>query len=206
MSGNTLKFDDVEFNKKAFHASKQSIGIHSADSNIIVIFDKFKHNDRDAKYFIGYANDDVDRPLYVELPQMNGCRKYFDNGGKNMSPAIEDGSVLIKYNKMWNKITETLGITLHSMPVYDEKHIKTKAKTFDGVVNTVIWSNKIPKEGIHYTTCIAAINIDSVMKMDQKDFPQAYLEECRYEIKKEKMVRFIDAEFELDDSDSFDSE
>ena len=61
MSGNTSKFDDVEFNKKSFHASKQSIGIHSADSNIIVISDKFKHNDRDAKYFIGYANDDVDR-------------------------------------------------------------------------------------------------------------------------------------------------
>ena len=44
------------------------------------------------------------------------------------------------------------------------------------------------------------------MKMDEKDFPQAYLEEGRYEIKKEKMVRFIDAELELDDSDSFDSE
>ena len=44
------------------------------------------------------------------------------------------------------------------------------------------------------------------MKMDEKDFPQAYLEECRYEIKKEKVVGFIDAELELDDSDSFDSE
>ena len=57
---------------------------------------------------------------------------------------------------------------------------------------------------MHYT-CIAAINIDSDVKMDKKNYPQVYLEECRYEIKKKKMVRFIDAELELDDYDSFDS-
>ena len=33
-----------------------------------------------------------------------------------------------------------------------------------------------------------------------------YLEECSYEIKKKRINRFIDAEFELDDFDSFDFE
>ena len=40
--------------------------------------------------------------------------------------------------------------------------------------------------------------------MDKKNYPQAYLKECKYEIKIKKMTRFID--FELDYSgDSNDS-
>ena len=44
------------------------------------------------------------------------------------------------------------------------------------------------------------------MKMDKKNYPQVYLEECKYERKKEKMTRFINVELDLDDSgDSDDS-
>ena len=42
--------------------------------------------------------------------------------------------------------------------------------------------------------------------MDKNNYPQVYLEECRYEIKKKKMTRVIDAELELDDFDGSDSE
>ena len=42
--------------------------------------------------------------------------------------------------------------------------------------------------------------------MDKKNYPQAYLKECKYEIKIKKMTRFIDFELDLDDSgDSNDS-
>ena len=44
---------------------------------------------------------------------------HFENGGKNMSFMIEDDSVLIKYNEIWNKIKKTLNIKFHSMPIYD---------------------------------------------------------------------------------------
>ena len=40
---------------------------------------------------------------------------------------------------------------------------KAKLKAFNDVVSTVFSDDKIPKESVHYT-CIAAINIDSVMK------------------------------------------
>ena len=53
---------------------------------------------------------------------------------------------------------------------------------------------------MHYT-CIACITIDSVMRMDKKYFPQVYLEECKYKIKKIQMPRFINTELESD-SDS----
>ena len=39
--------------------------------------------------------------------------------------------------------------------------------------------------------CIAFVTIDSVMKMEKKNYPQVYLEECKYRIKKIKMSRFI---------------
>ena len=90
-------------------------------------------------------------------------------------------------------------------PVYDKKYIKAKVKEFNGVVNTKFWDDKVPKESEH-CTCIANINIDSVMKIEKKNFPQVYLEECKYKIKKKKMSRFIDAELELDDSNNYNYE
>ena len=43
-------------------------------------------------------------------------------------------------------------------------------------------------------TCIACITIDSVMKMEKKNYPQFYLEECKYRVKKRKMTKFIEVE------------
>ena len=52
----------------------------------------------------------------------------------------------------------------------------------------------------HYI-CIPAIDIDSVSKIDKKAYPQVYLEECKYKLKKRKIVSFIDSEIIDDDSD-----
>ena len=57
----------------------------------------------------------------------------------------------------------------------------------------------------HYI-CIPAIDIDSVLKTDKKAYPQAYLEECKYKLKKRKVVSFIDSEIIDDDSDYDDSD
>ena len=56
--------------------------------------------------------------------------------------------------------------------------------------------NGIPKENMYYT-CIVCITIDSVMRMDKKNYPQVYLE-CKYKIKKIQMSRFINTELDLD--------
>ena len=42
-------------------------------------------------------------------------------------------------------------------------------------------------EGVNYT-CIACINIDSVMRIEKKNYPQVYLEESKYKIKKQKKI------------------
>ena len=195
MSEKTLKFGNIEVNKQKIHTSKQVINLNLVEINKIVISDKFKHRGKGFKYFIGYKDDNIVKPLCIILPQISGYIKYFENGGKNMSFMIEDDSVLVKYDEIWNNVKKALNITFHSMPVYDEKYIKSKIKEFNGVVNTNFWGNKISKEGVNHT-CIACISIYSVMKMEKKNYPQFYLEECKYKIKKINMPEFIDTELE----------
>ena len=48
-----------------------------------------------------------------------------------------------------------------------------------------------------------SLHIDSVLKIDKKAYPQAYLEECKNKLKKRKPVSFID--FEIIDNDSDDN-
>ena len=72
------------------------------------------------------------------------------------------------------------------------------------MINTLFSDNEISKERNTYI-CIAAISIDSVLKVDKKNYPQVYLEQCKYKIKRRKPADFIDAEVDLssDDSDGF---
>ena len=167
---------------------------------------KFKHIDDGFKYFIVYLHDDdVIRPLCIILPQMSGYIKFFDNGGKNMSFKIEDESVYLKHTENWNKIKGSLNSKFYSQPIYDDKYIKTKVKAFSSMINTLFSGNEISKERNHYI-CIAVICIDSVLRVDKKNYPQFYLEQCKYKIRKRKPVNFIDAEVDLNSYESDDSE
>ena len=114
-----------------------------------------------------------------------------------MSFLIKDDDVLDKYNEIWNKIKKTLNIKFHSMPIYDKKCIKGKVREFSGVIKTNFLGDEIPKENVHYAY-IACITIDSVMRMEKKDYPQVYLEECKYKIKKINMIKFINTKLESD--------
>ena len=119
-----------------------------------------------------------------------------------MSFMVKDDNALDKYNKIWDKIKEKLNIKFHSMPVYDKIYIKAKVSEFDGKIKTNFLGDGLPKENIHYTR-MACVAIDSVMRMDRKNYPQVYLEECKYKVKKIQMSRFINAELESDsESDS----
>ena len=59
----------------------------------------------------------------------------------------------------------------------------------------------MPEEKNHYI-CIPAIYIDSVLKIDKRAYPQAYLEQCKYKLKKRRPVNFIDFEIIDHSSDS----
>ena len=202
MSSKTIKFGDKEINKKEFYSSKQAILLDSIDLNKLVVSNKWKINDTTYKYLYGYLNNDTIQPLCVILPQMNGYIKYFDDGGNNMSFVADDEEIYEKYNEIWEVIRKLLKVKFTVVPVRDDKYIVAKLKIFNEINRTTFTDNVIPIGKNHYT-CIPAIDIDSVLKVDNKRaYPQAYLEQCKYKLKKRKHVNFIDDEIIDDDSDS----
>ena len=96
-SKKTLKIDNIRVNKKEFHKSKQSIHLVNVDQ--IVVSDKIKDSDDGFKYFIGYKEGEIVKPLCIILPQMSGYIKYFENSGKNTCFVTKDDLCLNKYNE-----------------------------------------------------------------------------------------------------------
>ena len=203
MNSQKIKFGDKEVDKKTFYSSKEAILLDSVDLSKIVVSSKWKLNDTTYKYFCGYLNNDgIIKPLCVILPQMNGYIKYFGNGGKNMSFVTDDEKVYEKYDEIWNVVKIFLKLKFAASPIQDDKYILAKLKIFKKRNLTTFNNNNIvPTEKNHYI-CIPAIDIDSVLKIDKKAYPQAYLEECKYKLKKRKVASFIDFEIIDDDSDS----
>ena len=198
MISQKIKFGDNEVDKKEFYLSKQAILLDSVDLSKIVVSNKWKINDTTYKYFCGYLNNDVIQPLCVILPQMSGYIKYFDDCGKNMSFVTDDKEVYEKYSEIWNIVKKRLKLNFFVNPVRNDTYIISELKIFNG---TTFTNNAIPIEKTHYT-CISAIDIDSVLKIEKGAYPQTYLEQCKYKLKKRKTINFIDSEIIDDDSDS----
>ena len=91
------------------------------------------------------------------------------------------------------------------MHFYDEQYIKAKVREFNGVIKTNFLGDEVPKENEHYT-CIVCITIDSVMRMEKKNYPQIYLEECKCKIKKTKSANFIKAELDPESESELESD
>ena len=100
MREKTLKSNNIRLHKKEFHKSKEPTDLMSIIVDQIVVSDKFKHNNEGFKYFIGYLEGGIVKPLCIILPQMSGYIKYFENGGKSMSFFIKDDEVWEKFDKI----------------------------------------------------------------------------------------------------------
>ena len=133
---------------------------------------------------------------------MNGNIKRFDDRGKNMSFVTYDEEIYEKYNEIWEVVRKILKLKFTVGQVRDNKYIIAKLKIFNKVNRTTFTDNAIPIERNYYT-CIPAMDIDSVLKIDNKRvYPQAYLEKCKYKLKKRRVVNFIDEEIIDEDSEN----
>ena len=72
------------------------------------------------------------------------------------------------------------------------------------MIKTLFDGNEIPKEKIEYA-CIACVSVDSVFKVDKKYFPQVYLEQCKYNVKKREIKSFID-DYKIDLDSDYESD
>ena len=88
----------------------------------------------------------------------------------------------------------------------DDKHIKTKIKTYKDSITTSFYnkkgSKKIPEEKVPQK-CLSIIILDSIIYAYEKYYPQIFLEECKYAKENIKTKNYIDNELKSEsDSDS----
>ena len=75
-------------------------------------------------------------------------------------------------------------------PLYNEKCLKAKIKSYNGKINTNFPINKIPREGSQFI-CLSVILIDSVFRAGTNFYPQGFLEECKYVANEKKIPKYI---------------
>ena len=138
------------------------------------------------------------------LPKMSEYRKDFDDT-KYMSFLIKNEELLEKYYEIWDKVRNNIKSGFDSEPVYNEKHLKTEIKFYEGKINTNFYGDNVPKKGCQ---CIflSIILIDSVFGTGKTYYPQVFLEECKCIVKEKKMPKYItdDLEISSDEENSYE--
>ena len=98
---------------------------------------------------------------------MNGYVKCVDDN-KTMSFLADDKDFLKEYTKVWEKFKDLIGKKFDAEPVYSDKYIKTKIKSYNNDIRTNFRdegnSRKVPKEDCLYK-CLSIISLDSVIEM-----------------------------------------
>ena len=142
MSGKNVNFEHKKIKKSDFYKNKKVTNIDDIDANKILVSKEEPYGTKNSfKYFIGYNDNDVIRPLYVKLPQMSRYVKKGE-GNTRMSFKITDRRLLKKYNQIWQKVEN-----FNREPIYrdNDKYIKTKIKIYGGSVNTNFQGKKLSK-------------------------------------------------------------
>ena len=124
---------------------------------------------------------------------MSGCSKSF-NKNKNMSSMIKDNELLKKYNKIWDRVSNCLKKQIYSEPVYNEKYLKAKIKSYESIISTNFQNDEVPRKG---SLCIylLVILIDCVFKLGENYYRQSILEECKCTFKEKKISIYINDDF-----------
>ena len=146
MSRKNINFDDKKIKKSELYKNKKVFQINDIDVNKILVSKKEPYGTKKAlKYFIGYNDNDVIRPLCLRLPQMTGYAKKF-NEIVTMSFRANNKQLLKNYNKIWEKVEKLMRIDFESKPVSgdDDKYIKTNIKICAGSMITNFHNQNIP--------------------------------------------------------------
>ena len=106
MNGKNINFHKKNIKKCDFNnKNKKTFNIDDIDVNKILISKKETYGEYNSfKYFIGYNDNDVIRPLYLFISQTTGYINKFDKNKITMSLMIKDKQLLKNYNKIWKKL------------------------------------------------------------------------------------------------------
>ena len=116
-----------------------------------------------------YFDINYDIKYFDETIEMLNCWRNIIEFGKKKIKIIKKGFV--------------------SKPVYNEKYLKTKIKSYKEKINKNVHGDEI--------------NFDQFCLRTGKNYnPQVFLEECKYVIKEKKMLEYITDEIEISSYDS----
>ena len=103
MSGNSIKLNDKNIKNSDFYKNKKIFNINDIDINNILVSKKEKYGKYDSfQHFIGYNDNNVIKPLYLELPQITGyINKFNENKNKNKNTITV--SLKVKDKKLFKK-------------------------------------------------------------------------------------------------------
>ena len=111
-------------------------------------------------------------------------------------------------NTIWEKVKNSLKKEFDSEPVYNEKYLKAKIKSYNGKISTNFHDNKIPKEGSQLI-CLSVILINSVFRTGKNYYPRVFLEECKFVVKEKMIPKYIIDDTEISsnsDKENFEEE
>ena len=117
--------------------------------------------------------------------------KVEDNKSKLMSLCINDEKLSGKYKAIWPKTEDLKKIKLNTLPVYDDRYIKTKITTFGDKFYTNIRDLYVPEGDIECES-FTVISVYSLLVCDKKYYLQVYLDNYAYKIVNKQMTDYLD--------------
>ena len=199
MNGNSLNFNNKNIEKNYFYNKNKNIfNIDDIDVKRILFSKKEQYGKHNSfKYFIGYNDNNVVRPLYLFLSQTTGYINKFEENKITMALMVEGKQLLENYKKIWKKIKRLMGLDFENQATYNDKYINTKIKIYKHSITTNFCdktgSKEVPKEKIPHK-CLSIIILDSALYGYENYYPQTFLEECKYVKKNVKTKNYIDEE------------
>ena len=106
MKKKIINFNDKKINKSDFYnKDKKIFNIDDIDVNKILVSKKEQYGKyNSSKYFIGYNDNGIIRPLYLFISQTTGYINNFDKNKTTVFVMIKDIQIFKKYSKIWKKI------------------------------------------------------------------------------------------------------
>ena len=124
------------------------------------------------------------RSLVLIMIKMSGYVKTFkvkegdkDKNNKLMSLRVDDKKLLEKCKAIQTKIEDLKNIKLNSLPVYGDRYLKNKIRTYGDKVCANFPGLNVQEDYLEFES-FTVISVDSLLVYDKKYYLQVYIDNC----------------------------
>ena len=108
----------------------------------------------------------------------------------NYAFCIDYEKLLQKYKAIWTKIEGLKNIKLNALPVFDNRYLKTKIRTYSDKVYANFRSLNVLEDDIE-CEYFTVVSIDSLLAYENKYYLRVYLDNCTYKIVNKQLTDFL---------------